>query len=897
MSWFDAARYRIRNLLRADGADREREEEYAFHRSLAEAEHIHATGDREEAPYAARREFGNAARIKEDVRWMGAVRWIDQCRQDLRFATRTLARSPVFAGVAVMSIAVSIAANTAVFAVINALMFERLPVPNARELTQLWRADTAGRLHPFFTFAESEAVRAASGVDVSLLVNTPVTRAVIAGTSYQRLSCKAVDGGLFSLLGIRAAAGRLLTPADDRDAVPVAVLGFDESRRYFGSPQDAVGQQITLQGHPFTIVGVLPRAFRGLEIEGPMRIVVPRRASRVLQSSANPDGQSDFMLVTRLGPGTEERRIRLEHAFAACCANGELAAGRQTYDPEVRQAQRLTFTGISRGIAVGKFHIREMFGRVLYTLMAGVMLILLITCTNIGNLLLARGAVRWREIAVRMSLGASRARIVRQLLAESVLLAVLGATAGAALAVWGTSMLAEHLPGNLRILEPYVEVTPNLAVAGFTIVIAAGCTTLFGVLPAIRATKLDPIDGLRNGSPAVTRTGRLDRGILAFQMALALVLVASAALLGTTLRNLRSGLGDLQPDRLLVADVEVDRDSTAEGAERATYDRVMERLRTIPGVTAVAGTDVMPMMFMGFTTRTLDVPGIEGGTLETAGAGVIYTTPGFFATTGSGLVSGREFTDADASGAPLVAVVSETIARQFFPGRDPVGQMIGFKGGKRRAQIVGVARDVKQTDLRSAHPRTIYLARAQRPLGEDGFIYAIRTQGRAQTVAPAVRAAIAAAAPELVIRGVDPMSTHVAFMVGREQALGAVAVVFSVVAVGLAAVGLYGVMAFHVTSRSREIGIRMALGADRRRIVGMVMRQSLVVVATGIAAGVPLALAASSGLRALLYGIHPFAPAPFVAAILVLAGAGLLAALVPSRSASRVDPLVAIRAE
>jgi predicted permease len=466
-------------------------------------------------------------------------------------------------------------------------------------------------------------------------------------------------------------------------------------------------------------------------------------------------------------------------------------------------------------------------------------------------------------------------------------------------------VLAERLPGILRVLQPYVAITPNPSVLGFTALLAIACTVVFGVVPAIRATRIDPVVGLRTASPGSSRSGRLDRGVIAFQMALALVLVSSAGLLGSTLRNLRSGIGDMRPDRLLVAEVDSAGTPAAEGGERAAYDRILTRLRAVPGISAIAGTDVMPLIYMGFTNRWLDIPGFEHlATDESSSfdahplsAWVISVTPGFFATTGSGMVAGREFSETDIAGSQPVVIISETIARQFFAGRDPIGQRMGFHGGRRALQVIGVARDVKQTNLRAPHPRTVYLARAQRRNDADRFIYAMRTDGAAEGVALAVRAAIAEAAPDIVIRSVQPMSAIVAFMVGREQALRAVALVFSIVAVGLAAIGLYGVMAFQVTSRSREIGIRMALGAARPHVIRMVMGQSLIVVTTGIAAGVPLALAAASGLTALLYGVQPFAPAPFAIGAIVLVGAGLVAAFLPSRSASRVDPLIAIRSE
>jgi predicted permease len=380
--------------------------------------------------------------------------------------------------------------------------------------------------------------------------------------------------------------------------------------------------------------------------------------------------------------------------------------------------------------------------------------------------------------------------------------------------------------------------------------------------------------------------------------------VASAGLLGATLRNLRSGIGDMKPDRLLVAEVDSAGTSIPQGGERVVYDRILERLRSVPGLSAVAGTDVMPLIYLGFTSRTLDIPGFEHldedrVRLEDSRliAWVIYTTPGFFAMTGSGLVAGREFTDADVAGAPLAVIISESIARQFFAGRDPIGQRMGFRGGRRALTVIGVARDVKQTDLRAPNPRTVYLARAQRRNDGDRFIYAMRTAGSAASVAPAARAAIAAAAPEVIIRSVQPMTDLVAFSVGREQALRTVALVFSIVAVGLAAIGLYGVMAFQVTSRNREIGIRMALGAQRNDVLRMVLWQGMKLTSTGVVIGLVGALAAAQLLRGLLYGVSPMDLVTFISVPLLLALVALLACYLPARRASKVDPMVALRCE
>ena len=906
MSLFDAARYRLRNLFRARAVDSERDEEFAFHQRLSASAHEHETGDGVAAPHVARRSFGNVTLIKEEVRWMGAIRWIDQVGQDLRFALRTYRRSPVFTLVAVLSIGLGIGANTAVFGVTDGLMFQRLPVPAPHELVRLWKDDGRGGREPYFHVAEYEALERMSGADVAAMTVADAQTADIGGTEYERLMFYSVSGGLFPMLGIRPAAGRLFTPQDDRDEMPVAVLGYAYAARHFGVAENAVGRQITLQGQAFTVVGVLPREFRSLHVTEQMTIVLPRRSGvRVPQS--RPDLGNLLILVTRVVPGAggDQTRTTLERGFAACCANSQLVSpGIGTVNPIEADGQRLTFEGVSRGIPGDKGNVRDAFGPVLFALMAGVAIILLIACTNVGTLLLERATVRARELAVRMSIGASRGRVVRQLLTESVLLAAMGATVGLALAVWGTAVLADSLPGNLRVIQPFVEIRPSFGMVGFIATVAAVCVLIFGVLPAVRATRVDPVVGLRSGSPATTQSNRLDRGLIALQMGLALVFVASAGLFGATLQNLRSGIGDTDPHRLLVAEVETEGTPIKSGAERPVYDRIFERLRVLPGVNSISGTNVVPLIYMGFEKRRLDIPGFED--LAAAkypldqhpmATWVITAMPGFFSTMGVRLVAGREFNDGDVAGAPLAAIISESVVARFFAGRDPIGQRMGFAGGRRAVTIVGVARDIQQTDLRAPAEHSVYLARAQRRNDEDRFIYVMRTDRTAAGLSTTIAAAIKEAAPEIRVRKVQPMSEILAFGIGREQALRAVAVIFSVFAVGLAAMGLYGVLAFHVTSRSREIGIRMALGAGRSSVVRLVMGQSLVVILAGVAIGIPFALAATSSLKSLFYGVNPMAPRPFAVAVLVLLGAGVAAALLPSRSASRVDPLTAIRTE
>jgi predicted permease len=523
---------------------------------------------------------------------------------------------------------------------------------------------------------------------------------------------------------------------------------------------------------------------------------------------------------------------------------------------------------------------------------------LLIACTNVGNLLMARAAARTRELAVRLSLGASRGRIIRQLLAESVLLAALGGAAGIALAIWGSAALSRNMPAGLNSLSPFVAIRPSLFIFGFTAAVALGCGLIFGVVPALRATRGGVVAGLRDHQAAGRRVRALDKGVVAIQVGLALLLLSSAGLLSATLQHLTESVGASHPKTLLVVQLDVRDTPHSDTLLQSTVPILHTRFASIPGVKSVVESYVVPLIYGGLPTKTLDAPGFENASDDQVEVASFAVAPHYFETLGISLAAGRDFNDQDVVGSPKVAVISEHLARDYFAGKNPIGQAIGFRNADgRNLTIVGVVADAKQYDLRSPARNTVYLDRRQWPNITDRAVFAIRTTApAAQVVAPA-RAIILGELPKVRIRHDLPMSDLLSTTVGRESALASLSVAFGLLALVLAAIGLYGVMAFQVSARTREIGVRMALGAQRSRVVRMVIGQALIVVAVGVGIGIPFALAGARSLRALLYGVTPFDPVPLATGAAVLVIVGMIAAVIPSRNAARVDPLVAIRCD
>jgi hypothetical protein len=481
MSLIDAWRHRLRSMLSPASADRERDEEHAFHQALDAQQRVHDGESPHEARYAARRQFGNTTYLREEARWMGITRWVDAAGQDLRYGWRALRRSPVFAVVATLSLGLGIGANAVIFGLIHSLLLARLPVDSARELRIVSHGAASDPRRAFFTAREIEALRAAPDVGFATISSSGVPRGEINGVVLVGLLFDAVDGAFFGVVRPGAAAGRLITDDDQRNGAPVVVASHAFATARFGSADAAVGKSISLGGAAFTVIGVTKAGYKGLSPSTDYELAIPSSTLPLIQRGGRA---VESFIVLRLDGDSARTHAALDATFNSCCANGELA------DPNARRAERrIGFVDISRGINEGKkVNVREQYAGILYALMGGIAVLLLIACANVGNLLMARAAVRGRELAVRLSLGASRGRLVRQLLVEALLLALLGGATGLVMAIWGSAFLSRDLPGGLGVLESFIAIRPGATIFAFTGAVALGCAIIFGIAPALRAT-------------------------------------------------------------------------------------------------------------------------------------------------------------------------------------------------------------------------------------------------------------------------------------------------------------------------------------------------------------------------------------------------------------------------
>jgi len=894
MSFVDAIRFRLRSLLRARSAERERAEEIDFHHSLSALANASAGAERLDAEFAAQREFGNKTLVKEEMRHLGALRWIDTTAQDLRYGLRTLRRSPVFAGVAVLSLALGIGANTAIFGVLHALMLQPVAVPHPEELVALQRMSKEDG--PTYSFGEGEyrALQSASVLPVAAFTYAAVRHIEIGGVAPDRVGeVQLVDGEFFPLLGIAPTAGRLLTPADVAEAAPVVVISEHVAEQYFGSGRLAIGKTVRMNDVIFSVVGVTSRDFKGLNFPGNFAIAAPLTIAGLRREARRAPRGYPVTLVARVKPNEiQGAQEALDAAFSRCCAAGQFVQGDKPSSPE-----QATLSDISHGIPSAKMDLRAQYGRVLAALMGGVAVLLLIACANVGNLLLARASARARELAVRLSLGASRRRVMRQLLIESGLLAGAGAVLGLMLAVWGTRAIAHYVPPN--VMGPIgllIAVRPQVTLLAFSVAVAVFCTGIFGVLPAVRATRFDIVASLRDAAGRAGRSpraGRLDRAIVAAQVALALLLVSSAALLVETLRNLRDLNGGFDADHLVVANIET-RDSPYTTL-RPHYQEMLRRVNALPGVQVAAIGSTAPLIHAGGSTRIISVPGYEPSLGEQAVVHYMGAAPNYFSAAGIALRSGRDFATSDRANTQPVAIISEKVARKYYGARDPLGTLVRFSDGP-PALVVGVAADVKYFDVRAESEASLYVPMEQWEYWEFLIVVA-QVSGDPNAMTGAVRGALKAALPGVNVRDALGIAQILDDRLVRERLSATLAVLFGTLALTLAAVGLYGVMAYQVTARTAEIGVRMALGARAGAAMWLILRQSLLVVAIGAIIGVPLALGGARLIAAQLYGITAADPRTLMASLFALFVVGASASVLPARRAARVDPLVAIRAE
>jgi putative ABC transport system permease protein len=794
--------------------------------------------------------------------------------QDLRYGARALVRAPGFAFVAIATIALGIGANTAIFSVVNGLLLRPLPYPRAQELVMVWQ-DMRARSGPVKEWATpgNFADWKNSGLFAGVTAIQGWQPSLTGSGEAESIPGEQVTHEYFDVLGARPAAGRTFRPEDDLPNSPrVVVIGHALWQRRFGADPAAIGRSIVLGGEPHEIVGVMPPTFRPV-IRTTAEAWRPRRLNL-----ANPSrGAVVLRVVARLKTGST-----LDRTAASAAA---LAAQLSAAHPD---------SNTGAGIGLTTLH-EEVVGNVergLWVLLGAVAFVLLIACANVANLLLARASARAREVAVRVALGAGRGRLVRQLLTESLLLAALGGIAGVVLGGWGIDALLAIAPRGTPRTE---AIRLDGPVLWFALALTAATGILFGLVPALHATA-DAAPGLKAGGRGTQGSGhRTRRALIAMEIATALVLLVGSGLLIRTLARLQSFDLGFDPARVLVGQVNPPRVrySTPEQLV-ALYDRLLERASAIPGVETAALSSILPLG--GDSDMTIYVEGKPLPRTDAESTAVWYrlVSREYFAAMRIPITSGRNFEPREA--APAI-VVSDVSAARFWPGENPIGKRVRFDGGGNAPwfTVVGVAREVRMRGARSESRSEVYLPYWQFP--EPGMNLALKSIARPELLAGSLRQAVREIDPELPVSGVDTMQAIVTTSIDEPRFVALLVSIFAGLALGLAALGIYGLIAFVVAQRSAEIGVRIALGASRRDIFALVVGDGAKLTAAGVAVGVAAAAGLASSLESMLFGVPPLDALTFAATTAALVAAALLACLIPARRAARVDPMVALRSE
>jgi predicted permease len=840
--------------------------------------------------------------------------------QDLRYALRTMTARPGFTAVAVLSLALGIGANTALFSLWNGVLRATLPgVQQPEELVMLtdpgesgmWRGTWDGRTdgpRDWVTYEEFQELRDRSGIFASVMASQSslgLWQARINGDALEEVRGRMVSGTYFQVLGSNSAAGRVFTADADRVDTPEAVISYSFWQRRFGGRDDVIGRTLTIRNATLSIVGIMPPAFVG-ETSGQLPdLWVPLRMQpRVLPGNdflhdTPPDKAMWLHVFGRLKPAVSlaeaEARVNAVMQASLIAFYGAAATGERRAE---YLEQRLQITEASRGASSKR---AEMSGS-LTALLVGVGILLLIACANLANLLLARGTARRAEMSLRLSLGAGRGRLMRQLVTESLVLAVAGGLAAAAVAA------ALHR----ALVVMFAEADPAFALS-FTFdasiaVFLAGCTftaaLLFGLVPAWQATATDAFSALKDqgrgaiGSRMRRRSGRLLVGV---QLALSLPLLVGAGLLARTAYNVqRIDLG-LKVDQLLTARVDL-RATIDDPARRDTMRQaLLERIRQAPGVRSATFSQLG--LFTGaFSNRTIEVEGYTPppgpGSERAPESTVDAVGPDYFATIGTGLVQGRDIQESDTFAAPKVGVINQAFAHRFFAGRNPISLRVTAIDNDQRTAflVVGVAMDARTRSPKEAADPRLFIAGRQQPPGAGSPTFLVRAQSGVP-IAAAVRQAIMDVDANAPVTSIRTARERLAPLTAQDRAIARLALAFGMVALALAAIGLYGVLSYGVARRTSEIAVRIALGARPSRVIAMILRETAGVVSLGVLAGGALALAASRFIAGTLFGVAPRDPATFALAIAVLLSVAGVAAYLPARRASRLEPIAALRSE
>jgi macrolide transport system ATP-binding/permease protein len=870
----------------------------------------------ERARAEARRQFGNVGLKQEESREIWMTRFWPELVQDVRYGVRTMITNKAFTALAALSLALGIGANTVIYSFMESILLRSLPVADSESLVVLnwqsrppqnankewvhvvhgvqgimWPGDKGVLVTGMFPYGAFETLREENPVFSTLFgyFNGHNRTLAVRGQATSA-SAEYVTGEYFRGLAVSPAAGRLIDSQDDRaGAAPVAVISFATSQNRFGGPSTAIGQSILVDSVPFTVIGVAPPEFFGVDPAAAPDIYLPLHTNLLLDGTGAARGYSNgnfywIEMMGRLRPG-----VSMAQAQAALAPRfHEWVAATATTDGERANLPALILNPGAEGLG----SLRRQYSKPLYVLLAMVGLILAIACANIANLLLARAAARRREMAVRLSLGAGRFRVVRQLLTESVMLASLGGAFGVMFAIWGVRTLTLLFSNGQQNFTLHAELNWN--VLGVTAALSVVCGLLFGLAPAIQSTRPDVMPTLKNGIGGGPR-GRTQHVLVIAQIAFSFLILVAAGLFVQTLDKLHSVQLGYARENILLFSLNARQAGHRDPEITTFYADLRKRFESIPGVNSatLSRSSIITSGRAGGAIRGA----MKIGAVTIEGARVLGAGPRFLTTMQIPILAGREIDDRDQPGSTPVAVISERLARTYFGNENPVGRRITLPDEKRDLEIVGVSANLRNGSLKNEEQSSMTVFVAVSQISPERVTYALRTAGDTLSYVRSVHEIVREADSRIPVTNVFTQAAEIDRTISREITFAKLCTGFAVLALLMACVGLYGTMSYNVERQVGEIGIRMALGAQRGAVVWMVLRRVLLLATVGLAISVPAALVGSQLVKSFLFGTQPNDPGTLALASVVLLSAAILAGYVPARRASRIDPLAALRQE
>ena len=889
---------RLRAIWRSDDIHGEIAEEMRFHIELRAEENIRRGMEPEEARREAERQFGHFSRIREQGYEVRGGRWLEATWQDLRYGVRMLLKSPGFTAVAVLSLALGIGANTAIFSLVDKVLIRKLPVEEPERLVVVSVSSSRG-MRTVFNYPDFADYNAGNQVFEGLVCYTQRALTLSEGGQAERIQGMIVSGNYFTVLRVQPVLGRGFLPEEDktRGTHPVIVLSYGLWQRRFGADPRLVGKQVNLNGYSFTVVGIAPPEFTGTIPGIAPDVYVPV----MMQGQVSPSWKMDPLfgprsrtlywleVLGRMKPG-----VSREQATAAMAALGsQIARANPNPDGSPRFEPNFVLDDGSRGHTSLLRDLRFP----LQMLMATVGLILLIACANVANLLLARAGTRHKEIAVRLAIGAGRMRLIRQLLTESLLLSALGGVAGLALAAATSGLVVSYTPPN-NFSTLTLDNRLDLRVLGFTLALSLLTGILFGLAPALSASRPDLIPALKDETMSVGKRSRrlnLRHLLVVIQVALSVMVIVGAGLCVRSLQKLRAIETGFDTAKVLVMSADVSLSGYNKERGLRFYTELLERIKLLRGVEAASVGAQIPLS--GGASSPINVDGYVPKPGEDMSSDFNIIGPDYFRTMKIPLLHGREFGQSDTTTAPRVVIINETAARRFWPNQSPIGLSLtlGFAPDQEVREIVGVVKDSKYRRLNEEVRPAIYV-----PLAQDyraNMALHVRTAGEPGAMLAAVQREVRALDANLPLYDIKTLEEKKNGSLYTSRLAAMLLTVFGLLALLLAAIGLYGVMAYAVNRRRREIGIRMALGAQSRDVLHQIIAEGMTIVMIGLLLGLGGALAATRLVKNFLYGVTATDPMTFAGAALLLVAVALLANYLPARQASRTDPLIALRCD